>query len=147
MATIKRFEDLKCWQESRVLAQLVFEAFLKDNRVKDYALINQINAASGSVMDNIAEGFERDGKKEFNQFLSIAKASCGEVRSQLYRALDRNYLSQDQFNELFKRTEGTSQLIGGMMRYLKDSEYSGTKFMVKEPEPEFYTSNNESNPT
>src|SRR5665647_3333145 len=93
MATIKTFEDLEIWKLARLLCQ---DVFLITNHYffsKDYGLKNQINNSNGSVMDNIAEGFDRDGTKEFIQFLSIAKASCGECRSQLYRALDRAYIS------------------------------------------------------
>jgi len=100
MATIKRFEDISAWQKARELSKEIY-AITKIGRFsKDYELKGQILKASGSIMDNIAEGFERGGKGEFIQFLGIAKGSCGEVRSQLYRALDREYIDKEKFNEL-----------------------------------------------
>lgn len=92
---IKKFEDLGVWQEARELCKEIFNLISEGDFSKDYALINQINRSSGSVMDNIAEGFGRSGNKEFIQYLSISKASCMEVKSQLYRALDRNYLKTE----------------------------------------------------
>src|ERR1035437_8165273 len=97
MSTIKTFEDLEIWKLARLLCQGVFEVTRHDPFSKDFGLKNQINNSSGSVMDNIAEGFEREGTKEFIQFLSIAKASCGECRSQLYRTLDRSYITTTEF--------------------------------------------------
>ncbi len=81
MATIHRFEDLEIWQKGRTLCNAIYPLTLNGSFEKDFKLRDQINGSSGSVMDNIAEGFERDGKNEFRQFLSIAKGSCGEVRS------------------------------------------------------------------
>ena len=93
MATIKRFEDLEIWQKARVLCNTIYPLTITGSFERDFKLRDQINGSSGSVMDNIAEGFELDGKNEFRQFLSISKGSCGEVRSQLYRALDRNHIT------------------------------------------------------
>ena len=95
---IKKFEDLGVWQEARELCKEIFNLISEGDFSKDYALINQINRSSGSVMDNIAEGFGRSGNKEFIQYLSISKASCTEVKSQLYRALDRNYLKYLEYH-------------------------------------------------
>ena len=121
MATVSRFEELEIWQMARIQAQSVFE--LTRNVNNDYSLINQINAAAGSVMDNIAEGFERYSVKEFCQFLVIAKGSNGEVRSQLYRAFDRKYITEAILNEQIARTELLSKKINAFLNYLKKTAY------------------------
>lgn len=97
---IDKFEDLEIWQESRELCKLVKEITSKGTFKSDYRFKDQIRASSGSTMDNIAEGFERGGNKEFIQFLYISKGSCGEVRSQVYRAFDYKHINQDELNEL-----------------------------------------------
>lgn len=134
MSTIKKFEDLDVWQMARVLCQEVYELTLWEAFSKDFGLRNQISNSSGSVMDNIAEGFERDGNKEFSQFLSIAKASCGESRSQLYRALDRNYITQEQFELISQKTIDLGRKISNLMTYLKNSEIKGNKFKTAGPQ-------------
>lgn len=88
MATILRFEDLEVWQKAREISKYVFLLTNKDNFSRDFSLKDQINRSCGSAMDNIAEGFERDGNKEFINFLTISKGSVGEIRSQTYRAFD-----------------------------------------------------------
>ena len=93
MATFKTFEDIEAWQQSRELCKTIHLLTLKPEFSKDFGLIRQIKNASGSAMDNIVEGFEREGNAEFKQFLAISKGSCGETQSQLYRALDCNYIS------------------------------------------------------
>lgn len=100
MSTIDRFEDLEAWKLARALTGLVYAASGQGNFGRDFALRDQIRRASVSIVSNIAEGFERDGDKEFLQFLSMAKGSCGEVRAQLYLALDQKYISDAQFTEL-----------------------------------------------
>ena len=97
MATVSRFEELEIWQMAGTQAQTVF--LLTPNFKNDFSLINQINDSAGSVMDNIAEGFERYSTKEFSQFLVIAKGSNGEVRSQLYRSFDRKYFTEETLIE------------------------------------------------
>ena len=103
MATISCFEDMEIWQLARQQANELFQIYTTGNFAKDFELRNQINSSSGSVMDNIAEGFERSGNKEFFNFLVIAKGSNGEVRSQLHRALDRNHITNEIFEESLKK--------------------------------------------
>lgn len=129
MATIVKFEELEIWQEARGLAQRIFEAYTNSESFsKDYKLKEQINRSSGSIMDNIAEGFERNGRKEFIQFLSIAKGSVGEVKSQLCRAFDRGYVSKELFDTLYGKADELGRKIGGFISYLNKSEFKGTKF-------------------
>lgn len=133
MATISRFEELICWQKAREFDKLIFQLTQHTGFSKDFSLLDQIRRASGSVMDNIAEGFEREGNKEFLNFLSIAKGSAAEVRSQLYRALDRNYLNQADFDKATKVNQEVIRLIRSLMTYLKSSEIKGSKYKVGEP--------------
>ncbi|MDC8000994.1 four helix bundle protein [Aequorivita todarodis] len=128
MATIEKFEDLEMWQVARKICKNIFEIRENSNLKTDYRLYDQINGSSGSIMDNIAEGFERNGNKEFNQFLSIAKASCGETRSQLYRVLDRNYISQEKFDTHYQTLISLSKQIAGFMNYLQKTDLKGSKF-------------------
>lgn len=94
----------------------------------DFRLCNQIRDASGSIMSNITEGFDRDGNKEFCNFRSVAKASAGEVRSQLYIAMDQNYISVVEFERIYNMADETGKIIGGLMRYLRSSDVRGLKF-------------------
>ncbi len=128
MAKIERFEDLDVWKEARELCRIVYSLTNKAPFSKDFDLVRQIRRSSGSVMDNIAEGFERDGKKEFIQFLSISKASCGEVRSQSYRAIDQSFISNDEFNKLNSKASDISKMLNGFINYLKKSEIKGIKY-------------------
>ena len=125
---INRFEDLEIWRLARELCRLVKELTEKEPFVKDYKFRSQVRESSGSVMDNIAEGFERDGKQEFIQHLSISKGSCGETRSQSYRAFDYNYVSESGLTELLERTEILGKRIGNFIKYLKSSPHKGTKY-------------------
>ncbi len=128
MATIKAFEDIEVWQEARALAKDIFETTLKDSFSKDYSLKDQINRACGSIMDNIAEGFERGGTKEFIMFLSYARGSAGEVRSQLYRAYDHRHFNENDFIIFKERAIKISKMITGFITYLKGTEMKGLKF-------------------
>jgi len=128
MATFSQFEDILAWQRARSLCKLIHKFTLKELFSKDYKLINQIKGSSGSAMDNIAEGFERGGNKEFIQFLYISKGSAGETRSQLFRALDNEYISESEFEEATDLTKEVSRLTGGLINHLATSEIKGTKF-------------------
>lgn len=128
MATYKRFEDLPIWQDARVFAKQVFEASRKGGFSKEFRLCSQIRASSGSIMDNIAEGFERDGNGEFKQYLYIAKGSCGETRSQLYRAYDYGYLEEELFEKLKFQSEEISKSISSFIEYLQNTEIKGLKY-------------------
>ena len=123
MATITKFEDLEIWKMAREQANSIFIITKVDDFKKDYSLTNQINAASGSVMDNIAEGFERFSNKEFRQFLVIAKGSNAEVRSQLYRAFDKKYIDMDLLNLRLEFSNHIGNKIKSFIDYLQSSNY------------------------
>ena len=131
MPTIKQFEDLEIWQMAREQANVLWKIYCEGTFAKDYELRNQIIRSSGSVMDNIAERFERTGNKEFINFLLISKASNGEVRSQLYRAFDRLHINQEKFDELKNKTENLSKKITAFIKYLKDSEFKGFRYTLR----------------
>jgi len=137
MAKVNRFEDLNVWQEARTLANDVYKLILSNDAIRDYPLKDQLNKSSGSTMDNIAEGFDRRGNKEFRQFLSVSHGSNGEAKSQIYRAFDREYITKEQLDELLKRIENISKMINGLINYLNRTELTGSKYKVEE-EDEFY---------
>lgn len=117
---INRFEDLEVWKEARGLRFLV-SSFTKRSLVnRDFVFCNQIRSAALSIMSNIAEGFECASDKEFAQFLSFARRSCGEVRSQLYAALDDSYLDKEEFDNIYKKAILTGKLITGFITYLRN---------------------------
>ena len=131
----KRFEELPCWKKARQLCQAVYEIINLPGFKKDLSLRNQIWDAAGSVMDNIAEGFDRGSNKEFLQFLFFAKGSCGELRSQLYRLRDRNYIDLSTFDLLYEKLMMIRKKISGLISYLLKSERGGYKF--NEPDNEY----------
>lgn len=128
MATITKFEDLDIWKESRRLSLVIFQYSQNEIFAKDFRFRDQIKAAAGSVMDNIAEGFERSSRLEFINFLSYAKASCGEVKSQLHRAKDQQYITDNEFQEAYKGYDKLAANIAGFINYLNNSELKGQKF-------------------
>jgi four helix bundle protein len=129
MSTVKKFEDLECWQSARKLCKLVYKLTRKEKFSKDFSIVNQIRDSSGSVMDNIPEGFDRGGNKEFIQFLSISRGSLGEVKSQLYRALDQDYINEKEFQEAYDLSDITGKQITGLINYLKFSNKKGFKYL------------------
>lgn len=135
MAKIERFEDIESWRLAREVTNLIYEASSTGPFSKDFALCNQIRRASISILSNIAEGFERDGNKEFLHFLAMAKGSCGEVRAQLYIAHDQNYLDAAAFADINAKLVETSRLLAGFIRYLRQTDLQGSKFRQPNIEP------------
>jgi four helix bundle protein len=127
MATIKCFEEIEAWKLARSFYNSIGVLIEQGKFKNNFGLIDQIDRASGSIMDNIAEGFERGSRAEFIVFLGYAKGSAGEVRSQLYRALDRKYLSQEEFNELYAHIIYISSCIQKFIEYLLHSKISGVR--------------------
>lgn len=128
MSSIERFEDILAWQKARELTKQVYESARTGLFSRDYGLRDQIQRASVSVMANIAEGFERGGDKEFGQFLSNSKASCGELKSHLYVALDQGYFDAGAFDELHAGADEVGRLVNGFMGYLRNSPMRGRKY-------------------
>ena len=119
---IERFEDIKAWQESRQLVRLVYGAIaVNKDFMKDFRLANQIQASAVSTMANIAEGFSRQSRKEFIQFLYISKGSAAEIQSHLYVALDLNYIRSDQFEAIYDKADKVSRMISTFLKYLKST--------------------------
>lgn len=131
MSKKSTFEDLNVWKLSRQLNIEMFRILARKDDKEYGFLINHLFKTSGSIMDNIAEGFERGGNKEFINFLSYSKGSAGELRSQFYRALDVEVLNKDEFNSLQSQTIEISKQLSLFIKYLKNSDYKGSKF--KEP--------------
>ena len=118
--TIRRFEDIDAWKESRELVKLVYGAINQNGEFqKDYRLVNQIQGAAVSAMSNIAEGFSRKSNKEFIQYLFISKSSSAEVQSHLYVALDQKYISKEAFQKIYKQAEKVSKMDSGFIKYLR----------------------------
>ena len=133
MAGVKNFEELKVWQKAREFNKTLFSVIENSGIKNHYILRDQISRSSISIMSNIAEGFERGGNKEFVQFLYIAKASAGEARAQLYIGLDLLFIEKSQFELLIELAVEVSKMLNGLIKYLKESEIKGYKFMEEEP--------------
>ena len=128
MAVARDFEDLGIFQKARELSKKIYPITQRGEFKHDTRFVQQIRAAAGSIMDNIAEGFERTGNKEFLNFLYIAKGSCGEVRSQLIRANDVGYLTPEEYNELYTDCRKLSASIMNFIKELKGSDLAGAKY-------------------
>ena|SRR5687768_4705748 len=148
MASIECFENIEAWQSARKLRHEVYVLTRAKPFALDYALVNQIRRAAISGGSNIAEGFERGGNREFIQFLSNSKGSLGEIKDQLYCALDERYITQRQFREIYQLADSTARLVGGFMTYLRKSAVSGHKFdrtSTQNPKPKTQNPNPVSN--
>lgn len=132
MGKIEKFEDIEAWKLARLICRKVEDLFVSTELGKNYALRNQIERSSGSIMDNIAEGFGRGGNQEFHNFLSYSKGSASELKSQLYRSLDKHLITLEQFEDLSKDCITVENKIGAFMHYLRKSEIKGIKY--KKPE-------------
>ena len=128
MAAVKDFEELAIFQKARELSKKIYPVTNKEGFKSDFRFVQQIRAAAGSIMDNIAEGFERGGNKEFFNFLYIAKGSCGEVRSQLIRANDIGYLTSQEYDELYSECRKLSAGIMNFIKEIKSSDIGGAKY-------------------
>ncbi len=128
MSNIQKFEDILAWQKARELTRAIYAYAKAGLFAKDFGLRDQIQRAAVSIMGNVAEGFDRGGDKEFMQFLSISKGSCGEVKSRLCVALDQQYVNPAQFHQLYNSADEVGRLLAGFMAYLKQSNLRGRKF-------------------
>jgi four helix bundle protein len=128
VATINKFEDLEIWQLSRRLSSQIYPLTFMEPIKSDYRIKDQMRGSTGSVMDNIAEGFERGSKLEFINSLGISKGEVGELKSQLYRCLDNHYITQPQFDELYAEADRITKKITAFITYLNSSKFKGQKF-------------------
>lgn len=128
MSKVEKFEDLAIFQSARNLCKEVYAITKDGDFSRDSRFVQQIRAAAGSIMDNIAEGFERQGNKEFVNFLYIAKGSCGEVCSQVIRASDVGFIDKDTATRLYNDCMGLSKAIAKFIKSLKESGLAGSKF-------------------
>ena len=130
MADIKTIEDLRVWQQARIINKEIYKFTRRPDFEKDYRFVQQIRAAAGSIMDNIAEGYGRGGNKEFIQFLSISRGSSQEVLSQLYRAYDVQYITEDEFVDMKQSLHLMSVMLHNLLEKLKQSEIKGAKYQT-----------------
>ena len=132
MATFKHFEVITAWQMARNFCNEIYLVISETELAKDYKLKDQINGSSGSIMDNIAEGFGRGGNLEFIQFLEISHGSACECESQLYRILDRKYISEEKFKRLYDLLEEIKRILISLINYLSKTEMKGPKYKLRE---------------
>ena len=128
MSAVRDFEELAIFQKARDLSKNIYPITQRGEFKYDTRFVQQIRASAGSIMDNIAEGFERTGNKEFLNFLYIAKGSCGEVRSQLIRANDLGYMTKEEYDELYTECRKLSAGIMNFIKEIRTSEYAGAKY-------------------
>ncbi|WP_420148512.1 four helix bundle protein [Spirosoma sp.] len=128
MPTVNRIEDLKAWQKARLLSSAIHRVTRDKVFQEDYDLKRQIRRSGGSVMDNIAEGFGRGNRGEFIQFLGIARGSLTEVKSQLYRSLDNEYIAQIMFDDLYAQTDEVNRIVDSLLTYLNNSDNKGRRY-------------------
>jgi len=122
MAKFERFEQIQSWQKARMLANQIYDLTTKQNFSRDFELRNQIRRAAGSVMHNIAEGFDAGSNPEFIRFLKISRRSASEVQSQLYLTLDRNYVTDEELQNAYDMATEVKKLINGLITYLRQSK-------------------------
>lgn len=132
MSTFKTFEDILAWQKARELCKLIGKIIDEGRFKRNFSLIDQIERSTGSIMDNIAEGFERGGNREFLQFLYISKGSCGEFRSQLFRTIDRGYIFSNEFDILYSLAKDIISLLQKLINYLEASDLKGLKYKTRQ---------------
>ena len=129
MEKVRRFEDLEVFQRARVLCKEIYRITRGEPFKNDFRFVQQIRAASGSIMDNIAEGFERNGNKEYVNFLYIAKGSCGELRSQLLRAFDAEFVGKEDFDKLYNEAEEIGRLLFRLIQSIRQKGNPGSKYL------------------
>ena len=128
MATVQKFEDLSIWQKARIISKKVYQLTFTPPLSGDFRLKDQMRGSSGSMMDNIAEGFDRGSRLEFVNLLGVAKGETGELKSQLYRCLDVDYITKEIFEELYSEVDEVARMIAGFIEYLNTSTIKGNKF-------------------
>ncbi len=129
MEKVREFEDLEVFQRARALCKEIYQLTGVEPFASDFRFVQQIRAASGSIMDNIAEGFERNGNKEYLNFLYIAKGSCGEVRSQLLRAQDVGFINEDVFTQLYIDVKDVGRMLYNLIQSIKQKGNPGSKYL------------------
>ncbi len=129
MEKVRRFEDLEVFQRARMLCKEIYRITKVEPFKNDFRFVQQIRASSGSIMDNIAEGFERNGNKEYINFLYIAKGSCGELRSQLLRAFDAEFVGKEDFDKLYNEAEEIGKLLFRLIQSIRQKGNRGSKYL------------------